>query len=29
MIADRQALRGSVIEAALRDGKVLYGRIGS
>lgn len=28
-IADRQALRGSVIEAALRDGKVLYGRIGS
>lgn len=28
-IADRQALRGSVIEAALREGKVLYGRIGS
>ena len=28
-IADREALRGSVIEAALRDGKVLYGRVSS
>lgn len=28
-IADRQALHGTVIEAALRDGRVLYGRLGA